>query len=255
MTAIPTRTIAIIDESYPDSDALDTALSRAMLLAASDGRIGETFRIHRPGRIVAFGKRDTITPGFDAAVALARGKGFLPIVRLAGGRAALFHEHTLAFTWTIPDADPTRGIHDRFQMLSLLMVAAFRRLGMDARVGEIPGEYCPGAFSVNLDGAIKVMGVGQRLARNAAHVGGVVVVSDATLVNDVLVPIYQALGLSMDPTATGSLNDRVPGITADTVIDAVLVELGTLGSLTRSQIDPAILAHARTLAEGHVADS
>ena len=151
MTTTASRTIAIIDESYPDADALDTAVSRAMLLAASEGRIGEAFRIHRPGRIVAFGKHDSITDGFDEAVAIARAKGFLPIVRLAGGRAAVFHENTLAFNWTVPADDPTRNIHDRFRMLSDVMVGAFARLGLDARIGEVPGEYCPGEFSVNLE--------------------------------------------------------------------------------------------------------
>lgn len=247
------RRIAVIDDAYPDADALDTAVSRAMLLAASEGRIGEAFRIHRPGRIVAFGKHDAITPGFTEAVRISRAKGFLPILRLAGGRAAVFHERTLAFNWTIPTPDPTRDIHERFRMLADVMVGAFASLGLDARVGEVPGEYCPGEFSVNLDGVIKVMGVGQRLARNAAHIGGVVVVDDADSINDVLLPIYETLGLSMDPAVTGALADRLPGIENETVVSAVLAEVGRLGELVPTPLDPSILAHARTLADGHVA--
>ena len=252
-TAPPPRRISVIDDAYPDADALDTAVSRAMLLAASEGRIGEAFRIHRPGRIVAFGKHDAITPGFADAVAIARDKGFLPILRLAGGRAAVFHEHTLAFNWTVPTPDPTREIHERFRMLADVMVRAFAGLGLDARVGEVPGEYCPGEFSVNLDGAIKVMGVGQRLARHAAHIGGVVVVDDADSINDVLVPIYETLGLTMDPGVTGALADRLPELDNDTVVEAVLAEVGRLGELVPTPLDPEILAHARTLADGHVA--
>jgi lipoate-protein ligase A len=255
MTTTAGRSIALIDDAYPDADALDTAVSRAMLLAASEGRIGEAFRIHRPGRIVAFGKHDSITPGFDEAVAIARAKGFLPLVRLAGGRAAVFHEQTLAFNWTVPDPDPTRGIHDRFDMLADLMVGAFAGLGLDARTGAVPGEYCPGDFSVNLEGVIKVMGVGQRLARDAAHIGGVVVVRDAEIINDVLLPIYDALGLEMDPGATGALSHRLPEITTDEVVEAVVAELGRLGDLVPTPLDPAILEHAMTLADGHIADS
>jgi len=37
------------------------------------------------------------------------------------------------------------------------MAAAFRRLGVDARVGEVSGEYCPGAHSVNARGATKLI--------------------------------------------------------------------------------------------------
>ena len=62
------------------------------------------------------------------------------------------------------------------------MEDSFRRLGVDARVGEIPGEYCPGAYSVNARGVKKLMGVGQRLVPSAAHVGGVVVVNGANRV-------------------------------------------------------------------------
>ncbi len=247
------RRIAVIDEAYPDADALDTAVSRAMLLAASEGRIGEAFRIHRPGRIVAFGKHDAITPGFEDAVRIARDRGFLPVLRLAGGRAAVFHERTLAFNWTVPTPDPTRDIHKRFRMLSGVMTRAFAALGLDARVGEIPGEYCPGEFSVNLDGTRKVMGVGQRLARGAAHIGGVVVVDGADLVNDVLIPVYEALGLRMDASVTGALTDGRPGLDNDTVVAAVLSEVGRLGTLVPTPLDPAILAHAGTLADGHIA--
>lgn len=248
------RTIAVIDEAYPDADALDTAVARAMLLAASEGRLGEAFRIHRPGRIVAFGKHDTLSAGFPRAVAIARAHGFLPLIRLAGGRAAVFHEGTLAFNWTIPAADPTRDIHDRFRMLAGVIVGALGDLGLDARIGEVPGEYCPGDFSVNVDGTQKVMGVGQRLARGAAHVGGVVVVTGADIVNDVLVPVYEALGIAMDPGATGAVAERLPGITPDHVVDAVLRRLESLGTLVPTPLDPAILAHATTLADGHIPD-
>ena len=57
------------------------------------------------------------------------------------------------------------------------MRTALCSLGVDARIGEVAGEYCPGKYSVNARGATKIMGVGQRLARHAAHVGGVIVVN------------------------------------------------------------------------------
>ena len=38
------------------------------------------------------------------------------------------------------------------------------------------------------------MGVGQRLVRGAAHVGGVVVVDQGDRIRDVLLPVYDALG-------------------------------------------------------------
>ena len=66
-------------------------------------------------------------------------------------------------------------------------------LGVDARVGEVAGEYCPGEFSVNARGAAKLAGIGQRVVVGGAHVGGVIVVRGAGRIREVLTPIYEAL--------------------------------------------------------------
>lgn len=213
----------------------------------------ETFRLHVPNRIVAFGKRDTLEPGYAEAVSAARDRGFTSIERLAGGRAAVFTELTLAFAWTIPDPDPRSGIYERFERLASIMVGAFARLGVAGAVGQIAGEYCPGDYSVHHDGRIKLMGVGQRLARHAAHVGGVIVVQGSDLIREVLVPVYAALGLTWDPATAGALDDVRPGITTDDTIASVLDQLGGLAHLDRGVLDPATLALARRLAAEHVA--
>jgi lipoate-protein ligase A len=245
------RTIRLVRQEFAAEPTVDTAVSRALLLRASDGHVAETFRIHVPGRIVAFGKRDALDPGYAAAVAAAGGMGFASVERLAGGRAAVFTEHTLAFSWTIPEGDPRSGIYARFQTLAGLMVGAFRRLGVESRVGEIPGEYCPGDYSVHHAGRIKLMGVGQRLARHAAHVGGVVVVAHGDLIRDVLVPVYAALGLDWDPATAGALTDVVPGLTLDAVTAALVAELETHATLVDDTIDEPTLTLARALAPDH----
>ncbi|HZD23727.1 MAG TPA: hypothetical protein VE569_10055, partial [Acidimicrobiia bacterium] len=86
---------------------------------------------------------------------------------------------------------------------------------------------------------VKVMGVGQRLVRHAAHIGGVVVVDDAHRVRDVLIPVYRALGLDWDPRTAGSLADRSPGITpklaAESIENSFADEFALIpGSLTES---------------------
>jgi lipoate-protein ligase A len=245
-------TILLQRDGYPERPAFDTAVSRALLRRASDGEVPETFRLHVTGRIVAFGKQDTIAPGYAAAVAAAGHHGFAAVERLAGGRAAVFHEGTLAFSWTIPDPDPRSGITTRFRTLSDLMARAFARLGGDARVGELPGEYCPGAYSVNLDGAVKVMGVGQRLARRAAHVGGVVVVTGGALVREVLIPVYRALGLEWQPATAGALQDRIPGVTLDDAADAILAELGERATVVDASIDAGTMHLASALEADHL---
>jgi lipoate-protein ligase A len=247
---MPDRVISVVRTGFSDRDGLDTAVARALLTRASEGRLDETFRIHRPARIVAFGKHDTLEPGHEDAVRAAVRRGFAPVLRLAGGRAAVFHENTLAFSWTVPDPDPTRGIRDRFETVAGLMVRAFARLGINSQIGEVPGEYCPGEFSVSLGGRVKVMGVGQRLARRAAHIGGVVVVSDGDLVRSVLVPVYEALGIPWLPDTAGSLADASPAVAPDAVTNAIVSELGGVANTVDGRID----AETRHLAEGFLPD-
>ncbi len=246
------RRIRIVTNDFAREPALDTAVSRALLLHASDGRVPETVRVHTPGRILAFGKRDTLESGYRSAVDAAVSHGFTPIERLAGGRAAVFTEHTLAFAWTIPDPDPRRGVYARFEALSRLMVRAFATLGIEAETGQIPGEYCPGDYSVHHAGRIKLMGVGQRLARRAAHVGGVVVVRNPELIRDVLVAVYGALRLDWEPQTVGALSDVVPEVTPAAAAAAIRREFAGIAELVPGRIGDETMALARTLVPEHL---
>ena len=143
--------------------------------------------------------------GYERAVEAALAAGFPPVERLAGGRAAVFHEGTIAFTRAYPDPHPPRRTYERFEEVAALVAGTLGDLGIDARVGEVPGEYCPGAYSVNAGGARKLAGIGQRMIRGGAHVGVVIVVSGEDLVREALVPVYEALDLDWDPDTSGSV--------------------------------------------------
>lgn len=242
----------LLDAAFPNDPGLDTALSRAILLRGSDGLLPETLRLHVPARVVAFGRQDVVSVGYPAALRATRATGFSPIERLAGGRAAVFHEGTLAFAWMMPEPDPKVTITARFERVAQLIADVIAGFGIDARVGEVPGEYCPGAYSVNVSGTVKVMGIGQRLARHAAHVGGVIVVNGASLVNDALVPVYDALGLAWNPSATGALDVAVPGITVSDVRRALIERIAADGDIVPGEPDPATVELARELAPQHV---
>ncbi len=244
--------LRVLEASFPADPALDTAVSRALMLRVAAGELPETVRLARPGRIVAFGKRDAVAQGYVEAVGAARDGGFEAIERLAGGRAAVFHEDTIAFAHAIPDADPRSGVDRRFEETAQLLATAFRGLGVDARVGEVQGEYCPGAHSVNARGERKVMGVGQRLVAGGVHVGGVVVVDGAADVRDILVPVYAALGLGWRPETTGSVADEVPGTTWDAVRDAMLAGYRERYELQPVELDHETLELARRLAPEHL---
>jgi octanoyl-[GcvH]:protein N-octanoyltransferase len=241
----------LLREAFPEPPALDTAVSHALLRGVASGRLPAVLRLYRPGRVLAFGPRDRVDPGFADAVAAARATGFAPVLRLAGGRAAVFHEGTLAFSWVVPHPSPREGIRERFDETGTILVEAFRALGVDARMGEVPGEYCPGEHSVNARGSVKVAGVGQRIVAGAAHVGGVIVVEGAELVREALLPVYEALGLHWDPATAGSLSDEAPGITLEGSRAAIAERFATRFELEEGATDEQTLGEARSLLPRH----
>jgi len=235
--------------THHDQDpALDTAISTALLRQVASGDIGPTLRIFTPDRIVAFGSQDRTRPGYPAAIAAVGELGYTGIERLAGGRAAVFHEGTIAFAWSMPESEPKTGIEQRYEALTSIIIDALDRLGVAGSVGELPGEYCPGRFSVHANGG-KVMGVGQRLIKAAAHVGGVLVVHSPELVNLPLIPAYEALGYAWDPAATGSIGDTT---SVEQATHALLEAFEATGhSLVQSEIDPETIALAEALSDRH----
>ena len=247
------RSLQVVHDSFAGDPALDTAVSRALMERVAAGELPETLRLARPGPMVAFAKQDANAPGYSAAVAAARRQGFEAILRLAGGRAAVFHEGTLALAHAIPEHDPRPGIHERFRATAGLIARALGRLGVDARVGEVPGEYCPGAYSVNAGGKRKLAGIGQRLIKGGSHVGGVIVVDGAERVRHVLMPVYAALGLDWDPATTGSLAGEVPGVSLDDVEVAIRAEYAERHELEEHPLDDATLALAQRLRPEHQA--
>jgi octanoyl-[GcvH]:protein N-octanoyltransferase len=246
--------LRLIRASFRDRPAYGTAVSEATMRRVAAGELPATLRLHRPARELAFSKQDAAAAGFSDAVRAAREAGFEPVVRLAGGRAAVFHEGTLAIAWSRPEATPVAGTRARFEELAAIVVAALGRLGVDARVGEVPGEYCPGAWSVNARGRVKLAGIGQRLVAGAAHLGCVLVVSDSALLRSALEPVYAALELEWDPETAASVSDEAPGVGLAEAEDALLAELGARYELTPAELDPDTLALAERLETAHSPD-
>jgi octanoyl-[GcvH]:protein N-octanoyltransferase len=263
------RPLRVLDDCFPDDPALDAAVSRAVMHRVAQGALPETLRLARPAAVVAFAKRDALSPGYPQALAAARAGGFGAILRLAGGRAAVFHEGTLELAHAVPDPDPKPGIHERFEATATLIARALRELGVDARVGEVPREYCPGRWSVNAAGARKLAGTGQRVVAGGSHTGAVIVVDGAERVRSVLEPVYAALGLEWDPPTVGAVEDEVGGERSasggaaapelgasaatlwDAVRDALLAEYARRFELVPAELDDETLALAQRLAGEH----
>ncbi len=96
------------------------------------------------------------------------------------------------------------------------------------------------------------MGVGQRLVKRAAHVGGVVVVDDGHRVRDVLIPVYRSLGIDWDPRTAGSLAERAPGLHIGVVTEAIITAFSDRYSLERGQLPDSIVERADVLLEHHL---
>jgi octanoyl-[GcvH]:protein N-octanoyltransferase len=238
--------LRLIRRSLPDQPELSTAISRTILRRVAAGELPPTVRIHRPGREVAFGRQDVASPGYEAATEAARSGGFSAVERLAGGRAAVFHEGTIAIARAYGDARPPKRTYARFEEMAELIAAALKGLGVDARVGEVPGEYCPGAYSVNARGATKLAGIGQRMIRGGAHMGGVVVANGGDEIARVLVPVYEALDLDWDPATSGSVAAELGReVDSGEVEEALIAELGRSYELVDADLDEETMELAR----------
>jgi octanoyl-[GcvH]:protein N-octanoyltransferase len=70
--------------------AFGTAVARAILIRVAAGELPPTLRLHRPPPILALSRQDTAARGYGAATRAGRAAGFEPVVRLVGGRAAVY---------------------------------------------------------------------------------------------------------------------------------------------------------------------
>jgi hypothetical protein len=222
---------------------LDTALSSALLEDVIAGA-PPVVRMWRSEPLVSFGRLDWLEDGFTAAVAAARDHGFAPVMRVGGGRATAVDAGVLQLGIGERAAASTT---ERFVATADLLRSSLARLGVVTEVGELPGEFCPGAWSLHA-GGIKLCGIAQRVSRGAAWTEAFVMVTDAGPRRAAMVPVYAALGVPLDPGTVGALDDLVPGLRWEDAAAAVRTELG---ELVPEGAGDALLARARELRERH----
>jgi octanoyl-[GcvH]:protein N-octanoyltransferase len=243
--------VRLLRDSLPDPPALDVAVSHALLRRVARGEIETTVRLYRPAPTLAFGRLDALRPGFADAGDAARDAGFQPIVRLAGGHAAAYHEQSLIYEEIVAQPDVTAGLHDRFRDAADLLAGALASLGVETHVGEIPGEYCPGAYTVSAAGRIKLVGSAQRAVRGAAMLSAFILVGGGDRLRGALFDVYRALEIVWRPATAGALADVAPGVTTEAVEAAVLAARGADRELIEATVDAETLALARTLEPRH----
>lgn len=234
-----------------EDQALEPAVAVALLHQVARGRRPPIVHSYRPLRTVAFGRQDSLRAGFVRAAAAARAHRFEPVIRAPGGHAAAYHEGCIVLDEIIPAPDSIAGIQERFAEEADGDARVLRELGVDARVGEIPGEYCPGSFTVNARGAVKLIGSAQRIVRGAWLLSTVVVVRDHDPLREVLSDVYDALAVPWDLHTVGAVASEAPGVTVERVEQALLAEYARRYELREAPLGPDAIAAAQQVIERH----
>lgn len=241
----------LITAAHPEDPALDMALSEVLLRAVAAGTQPACARVFRPGPTLAFGRRDALLDGYPAAREAARARGYVPLVRLGGGHAAAYDGGAVIVERITPETGVGVGLEERFASAAALLQDTLADLGLPAEVGELPGEYCPGRWSLHATGStVKLAGLAQRSIRGAALTTAVLVVEHGARLGAVLVDVYAALGLVWDPATAGAAEDLLPGVRAEEAAAAVAEALARREPLAASTVDGHLLADARRLATG-----
>jgi octanoyl-[GcvH]:protein N-octanoyltransferase len=244
--AVPLR---LVEVQIAGDPVLDTAVASALLAEVIDGAPA-VVRVSRPEPLVSFGRLDRLAAGFATALEVALGHGFTPVMRVGGGRAAAVHGGAIQLGIGEPAAESAT---ERFVATADLVRSALGRLGVSVEVGELPGEFCAGAWSLHA-GGIKLSGIAQRVTRGAAWTEAFVMVSGGARMRAVLVSVYEALGLQLDPRTVGSLEDLLPGISWEAASSALRAELAARRVLVPPRPDAGLPARAAALRSRHVAE-
>lgn len=242
-------TIRLVDTSTGDpSEDLD--LSRLLLGAVADGDLPRLVRSYRPLPTVAYSRRETHLPGFHRAVAACAASGYRPAIRPTGGRAVAYDERSVVIDVVEPVAALHAGHRAAFETVSSAIAGSLVELGVQASVGPVPGEYCPGEFSVGARGVVKLVGIAQRAVRGARLISAVTAVQASAAAAELLAEVYRELDFAWDPGTVGSVEEErgatEPGDLADRIATALGAEPGTevawhrVARRGRSAIDAAI---------------
>lgn len=217
-------TVDVVPAPLAAEQAFAHSLMILRAVAAREREDSRIVRIHTPLPTLALSRWESRQPGFDAASQSARRLGFEPVIRPTGGRAAAYDPTCIVFDLIVREDE---GIDPQplFQGTSARLAHQLTLLGVDARVGAVAGEYCPGEYSINARGAVKLIGTSQRAVRGARLLSGVIALGAV----DHLVPVVDAansaLGLDWDRSTFGSLAGEIGHVDRRAVVDALIAAL------------------------------
>ncbi|MFD5827117.1 hypothetical protein [Lentzea sp. NPDC060358] len=227
-------------------DAVTELVVPALLLRAPHAEWSQLVHIYVPqGPTVAFSGRDLRSPGIAAATGVAHRAGFATVVRSPGGRMVAYDSGAVV----IDHLDRTTGIRHAgsatFAANAESHVRVLRDLGgVDARVGEVDGEYCPGEYSINVGGAVKVVGSAQRVTATGSLFSTVVQVAVSDRVRAVIEDVSDALGYDLRRSSIAGLADYAPALTPAEVASAFAADYRARLGVVDGAVPAGVVAHA-----------
>lgn len=233
-------TVILEDQPLPGGPADDVLLG-PLLLARGMSGAHEIVRIHRPDPTAAFSRRDSRRPGFARAAQACGELGFMPVIRPQGGQLAAYHRGSVVIDHIVRTSNPAAGLKERFERFAGLHAGVLSALGLDVRIGELPGEYCPGEYSINVAGAVKIVGSAQRITRDGWLFSTIIQVAGSASIREVLTIAYDEIGYELDPSTIGSAEDYRPGVTAEAVEQALTNAYSATNDAIRGRLSAEIL--------------
>ncbi|AMM30860.1 lipoate--protein ligase [Sinomonas atrocyanea] len=201
---------------------MELAASRLAALARG-GHAGIDISI--PQQTAAFGRLDSRLAGYGQARAALAERGYASVIRPVGGHLAVYGPGDLVVHLWAPHPVSRLHIRERFELFGHGTARALRALGIDARIGSVPGEYCSGEYSINEAGTSKLAGTGQRITKHGYLFSAVVMVEEAGPARAALQEAYGLLGLEFSPASVGCVADSAPGVTAEELGHLLAAEL------------------------------
>jgi lipoate-protein ligase A len=210
-------------------------------------------RLWRPLRAaLSVGRLDARHPRLAEVLALARAAGVTPVRRLAGGHAATLDPGSLCLGWAQPHPRLEES-GTRYELIAETIAEALGALGVTSSLGESPGEWCPGAWSVQ-GPAGKLAGLAQRVISGAAWCEALIVIHASPELRVLARQVHRVLGLEWSESAQGELAALLPrapdlhAALADELVAALAVRFG---SAQRGPLPAEIHAAAIALAAEH----
>jgi octanoyl-[GcvH]:protein N-octanoyltransferase len=201
---------------------------------------------------LSVGRLDLRNSRAQDVLALARAAGATPVKRLAGGRAATLDGGCLCLGWAQPHPVLEES-SSRYELIATAIVEALAELGVRGSLAESPGEWCPGAWSVQ-GPAGKLAGLAQRVIGGGAWCEALIVIERDDRLTSLARRVHAALGLEWREQAQGELAALLP-VRPDlhaALADALVSVLGrTWPAIERRPLPPAVNERAHELAPEH----